>query len=137
MYAFLVSCPRFWACKKCHIVNVRTQAVVVFQRDTQESSLFHDLQENDRQMCSGEKDKTKWDLLTLSTSSSLTCVTLLVGGRSVPQSVPIAPGSGVNWRCYLIVQPATTMVGLNRCIPAGNKKAPQLRGFFQGSSSWT
>ena len=25
----------------------------------------------------------------------------------------------------------------NRCIPAGNKKAPQLRGFFQGSSTWT
>ena len=23
-------------------------------------------------------------------------------------------GDGVNWSCYLIVQPATTMVGLNR-----------------------
>ena len=70
-------------------------------------------QENDRQMCSGGKDKTKRDLLALSTSSSLTCLTLLMGGRSVPQSVPIAPGSRVNWSCYLIVQPATTMVVLN------------------------
>ena len=43
IYAFLVGYPRFWACKKCHIVNVRTQAVVVFQRDALESSLFRDL----------------------------------------------------------------------------------------------